>query len=108
MKTKEYYVWNTKKEADDALQFINSSGWFSAIGKNQKTGNQNPDKQKTTAWVKKSKKRYDDKYCFPLIPSQLLNELGIPETERNYFMSFYNPTIEVWDSSWFPEEYESV
>ena len=101
---REYYVWNTEAEAQAALDFINNSGWFPIIGRNAKTGELQPDKQKTTKWADSVQERLDGKWCFPRIEEVRLDALGIPPETRQGFLDAFQPTIEEYQSEWFPIE----
>jgi len=98
----EFYVWDTEVEAQSALDFINSTEWFPLIGSDP-TGNKRPDKQKTICWATNVLERLDGKWTFARIPSELLDYAGVPEEDREAFLTAFNPTIEVCDNycEWF-------
>jgi len=98
----EYYVWDTEAQAQAALDYINNSGWFPIVGRNAKTGELQPDKQKTTCWAEEVLERVDGKWCFPRIPESRLNALGVSKEDRQAFLNAFQPTIQVFHISWFP------
>jgi len=100
----EYYVWDNEPQAQAALDYINGSGWFPIVGNNAATGEPAPDKQTTTCWVSEISERLDGKWCFPRVPSERLDYIGVPEEDRQAFLNVFAPTIEEYDDSWFPQE----
>jgi len=107
---KEYYVWDTQIMAQSALDFINNSGWFPIVGRNAKTGELQPDKQMTTLWQLSAEERLDTKWTVERIPNSRLDDAGVPEEERIYFMTKFAPVIEVCEDScaWFPVPSEDI
>lgn len=98
---KEYYIWHISNIdiAQAALDFINSNPRLPITGKNAKTGQPEPNKQKTTSWTKELTFFGDDKVGFQRVPDQLLSSLGVDEVERQQFFDTFSPTIEIPDQS---------
>jgi hypothetical protein len=104
----EYYVWDTEVQAQAALDYINGSGWFPIVGVNAATGEPQPDKQQTTSWASEVLERVDNKWCFPRIPEARLDAIGVPANDRQAFLDAFNPSIEEYDSNWFPTPEEDL
>lgn len=98
----EYYVFDTEQEAQDALDFINTSGWFPLTGNDPSNGASKPDGPKTETWCENIIERLDNKWCFPRIPSDLMDTIKVPAEQRQFFLDTFTPAIEQFDPSWFP------
>lgn len=98
----EYYVWDTEAEAQAALDYINGTGWFPITGRNAKTGELAPDKQKTTKWADQVLERVDGRWVFPRIPASIMDAVGVPEADRQAFLDTFTPVIEEYQDDWFP------
>ena len=99
----EYYVWDTEAEAQAALDYINNSGWFPIASRNVQTGEVDANIL-TTCWLSEVSQRLDSKWCFKRVPAARMDALGVPQEDRDAFLSTFNPTIEVWQDGWFPTE----
>jgi hypothetical protein len=99
----EYHVFNTEQEAIAAELDIRSLGGLPRVGVNAKTGQPQPNKQKTERWAV-PQQRLDGKWIFPCIPLSLCIELGVTmEQVQQWYMAHPNVTEE-YDETWFPTE----
>ena len=87
----EYYIWQTKEQADAALQNINGHQSFPIQGRNAATGEL--VNNWTTCWCANSVEFLDGKWGFPRIPSVFLDAMGIDEQQRNAWLVAFNPEI---------------
>jgi hypothetical protein len=99
----EYYVWDTEPEAQAALDFINTTTWFPITGVSADSGEPAVGKAKTTKWADSVLQRQDGKWCFQRVPESRLDAIGVPANDRQSFLDAFNPTIETYVSTWFPE-----
>jgi hypothetical protein len=102
----QFYVWASTNgvTATNALDYINTSGWFPVTGNNAKTRKPEPDKQKTISWATNVQERVDGKRCFPRIPEKVLDAVGVPVAQRGLFFTVFKPDVETYQSDWFPVE----
>lgn len=94
----KYYRFETKEEAQSCLDCINNQAFFPYIGKNAKTGNPSPDKQKTTKWYSDVEEYLDGKFGFPAVTDALCSACENLETDLDIFTF----TEEEFDPTWFP------
>jgi len=99
----QWYVWSDGAVATNALNYVNTSGWFPVIGKNAKTGEDNSE-VKVTKWQQSVSIRKDGKFCFPRIPESMLDLVGVPAEQRGQFFTVFGPTLEMYQDGWFPSE----
>lgn len=98
----EYYVFETKEQAEFALDYINNSQWFPMVGVNAFTGKPEPEKQMTMKWTDNVNERVDGKWCFPRIPSTRLDAMNVSVQDRQDFFNACKPAIEEYQADWFP------
>lgn len=107
---KEYYRWTEANlaVAEAALDALNNNQRLPLVGRNAKTGQLEPNKQKTTKWANEVQVFTDGMVGFPRMPESLLDSLGVSAEERQAFLDGYNPTIEEFDPAWIPEVEEDL
>lgn len=100
----EYYRWNIADLAiaQAALNTINNDARLPITGKNAKTGQPEPDKQKTTKWTNEVQEFVDGKCGFPRITQKWLDAMEVTPEETQAFLTNFNPTIEEFDPAWMP------
>ena len=91
----QYYAWAATNAtiASNALNYINATGWFPITGKNAESGESQPNKTKTSKWADKIEVTTNNLYCFPRIPTKLMNYVGVPASNRVAFISAFLPMI---------------
>lgn len=99
----ECYIFETKQEAEGALAFIHKSPIFPLVGKNAKTKELQPDKQKTEKWADISERK-DGKFFFPRLPDEWRSAQSQEDIDE--FNAIFSYTLETFDSSWMPESEE--
>ena len=87
----EYYVFANQTDADACIAFINNTPWFPLVG--NKNGVLNPNAQKTTCWCTESKEMVSGEYAVPRIPNSRLDLIGVPQGDRDGFMSVFGQDI---------------
>jgi len=104
----QYYAWVSTNAvtASNALAFVNTSGWFPITGRNAKTGELQPDKEKTMKWANEVQVTTNLLYCFPRIPSKTLKYVGVPMTSQVWFVTNFWPTVMAKEDIVFPPEEE--
>ena len=100
----QYYVFSDGATATNALNALNTSGWFPLDGKKADTGAVTPGKGQTTKWADAVLTRLDGKFVFPRIPASILAHLKIPVAERSAWWDAFLPDVETVTNSWFPPE----
>ena len=100
----EYYIWPIVDlaVAQMALSALNGDERLPIVGKNAKTGQLEPDKQKTTIWTEEVQIFVNDTCGFPRMTDNILSYLNISEEEKQAFLDTFNPSIIEFDSSWLP------
>lgn len=104
--TNEWYRWNDLATAQAALDAINANENLPLTGRNAKTGQLEPTKQKTTKWCDSVTACTDGKYGFPRIPEARMDSIGITQVERDAWLTAFSPTIETFDRNWIPADPE--
>lgn len=94
---KECYVFDNREAAQGALDFIHSSSVFPLVGKNAKTGEPQPNKQKTERWAD-VKERVDGKFYFPRLPEAYRE--GLPQEQTESFNASFPHSVEGFESAW--------
>lgn len=86
----QYYIWADANVASNALNYINSTDWFPAPGKNKKTGEDVPNQ--TTSWATEMTELKDGRVGFLRIPEAVLDRLGVSEADRELYWTAFSPT----------------
>jgi hypothetical protein len=97
---KEYYIFKTEEQAINCINFISGSEWFPIIG--DKLGTPNPSAQKTVRWVSKPREMASGEWAVSRIPQSRLDELGVPQENRDAFMAAFGQDIRALDIEDFP------
>jgi len=100
--SKDWYRWNTVEEAEACLNYLNSHDKLPIVGVNANSKEPAPEKQQTQKWAEAVTPCADGKFGFPRVTNKWLDDLNIPQSERDLFMTTFNPTIEPFDESWIP------
>jgi hypothetical protein len=97
----EWYVFTTQEQAQDALDYVNSFPVFPIVG--ERAGAPDPSAQLTTCWCESLRQRVDGKWCFPRIPSERLDLMGVSMEQRLHFFQTFNPVVEEEQPYWWIE-----
>ena len=87
----EYYVFETKNEAESCIDAINGSGWFPIIGK--RNGVPDPTAQATTCWVESATEMTSGEWAIPRIPESRLDGMGVLQENRDAFLASFGQDI---------------
>ena len=88
----EFYVFQTEAEANACIFGINASGVFPIAGKTN--GVSVLGKTQTTCWVKKARELpATGEWAIPRIPESRLDYIGVPEENRDAFLSVFGQDI---------------
>jgi hypothetical protein len=96
----DYYVFETKSEADSCIGAINGSGWFPIVGK--RNGVHDPTAQATTCWVESATEMTSGEWAIPRIPESRLDGMEVPQENRDAFLSVFGQDIRLLSHSDFP------
>lgn len=101
----EWYRWNNLEDAQEALDYINNRPELPHVGRNAATGEISPDKCQTIKWCDSVTECTDGKFGFPRISETWLDELGVDETTRDQFITYFvtnkdGGVIEEFDPEW--------
>ena len=100
----EYYVFSTEQDAQDCINYINSTPWFPIVG--CVNGIPVPDSQQTTSWCDVPVEMLSGDWAVPRIPESRLDSIGVPQVDRDSFLAVYGQDIRDLCSSDFPVEEE--
>ena len=95
---KAQYVFDLRKTAISAERFICNIAGFPWISNNAKTGEPEPDKQKTLRWALIQKRATDGKYYFETLDDSDFE--NVPVEIINKFNNDFPHTIEEKQSDW--------
>lgn len=95
----EYYVFSSQAEADSCVNAINNSGWFPITGTVK--GISAPNNQKTTQWVESPRETASGEWAVPRIPNSRLDFIGVPQVDRDSFLTAYGQDIKSLENSDF-------
>ena len=87
----DYYVFETKSEADSCIGAINGSGWFPIVGK--RNGVPDPTAQATTCWVESATEMTSGEWAIPRIPESRLDGMGVLQENRDAFLASFGQDI---------------
>jgi hypothetical protein len=106
MSKRQWYRWPVAQTAtaQAALDLHNNDSRLPLVGNNAKTGKPEPDNQKTVVWYPELMVFVDDMVGFPRMSDELQEAIGVTPQEREDFLAAFNPSIEDYDSGWFPKE----
>ena len=96
----EYYVFQTKVDADTCIAYINGTNWFPIVG--SVNGIPAPQNQNTTKWVESAKEMISGEWAIPRIPETRLDYLGVPQADRDAFIVAFGQDIRTLMDSDFP------
>lgn len=103
----DWYRWPNQADAQAALDSVNDSPLLPHVGRNAATGKPMPHKTQTTKWCESITEFIDGKWGFPRITTAWLDEINLPQDERDNWVAFYltskGGTIDEFDPAWFPE-----
>jgi len=71
----DFYIFDTKLKAENALNYINNSNWFPADG------------GLTVKWADEVTELIDGRFAIPRIPSARLDLIGVENSQR---LDFFN------------------
>jgi len=97
----DYYVFETKSEADSCIGAINGSGWFPLVGK--VLGKPAPTRTKTTSWVESATEMTSGEWAIPRIPESRLDGMGVLQENRDAFLASFGQDIRELASIDFPQ-----
>lgn len=98
----EYYIWDISdlSKSNAALNALNANIRVPITGKNRKTGQLQPGKQKLTAWATEVDQFTNGTCGFERIPSKFLDAINAEQAERTQWMNAFSPTIVPYDPTW--------
>lgn len=88
----EWYLWNTKVEADAALADINGNPAFPVLVPDPATWENTVS---VASWCSKPRQTQDGRWGFPRIPVALLDDWNISTESREAWLATFQPTIVV-------------
>ena len=94
----ECYVFDTLEVAEDALDYINTTGNLPMTGKNALTGELEPNKAKMETWAEIKQRITDNKYWFPRV-SEVFRSQYTQEV-IDTFATNYPHVVENYSSDW--------
>ena len=89
----QYYAWTNAALATNAMNYINTAGWFPIFGHNANTGAVESNKTATTKWADTIIVTTNALYCFDRIPDTLLDYIGVPASNRVAFALIFQPMV---------------
>lgn len=98
----DYYVFQTKPEADACIAAINGTKWFPVIGK--VNGVPAPDNAMTLRWQPEPLEMLSGEWAVPRIPDKRLNALKITSATRKAFMAVFGKDVRTLTKEDFPPE----
>lgn len=87
---REWYLWDTKAQADAALAAINSNPAFPALIPDPATGERTVT---VTCWCPRTQAMTDGRWGFKRIPTALLDEWNISQASREAWFSAFQPEM---------------
>jgi hypothetical protein len=102
----EYYVFQAEQAANRCITAVNGSGWFPIIGNNAATGEPQPDKQQTIAWVEVATEMLSGEWAIPRIPQDRLDYLEVSQEDRDAFLAAFGQGIRDLTHEDFPQPVE--
>ena len=87
----EYYVFQTQAEAQNCINYINSTPWFPIVG--NVNGVPAPDHQKTTSWVDRPDELISGEWAVQRIPEERLDLIGVPAVARAQFLAAFGQDV---------------
>jgi len=97
---KEYYVFQTKEESDSCINYINSTPWFPVTG--IRNGTPDPAAAQTTCWCTDPREMISGEWAVPRIPENRLDYIGVPQEDRDAFLSVFGQDIRELNRDDFP------
>jgi len=87
----EYYVFATEAQAIACIAAINGTSWFPIVG--YCNGVPAPQNQQTTKWCDAPAEMTTGEWAVPRIPTSRLNDIGVPQADRDAFLAVYGQDI---------------
>ena len=94
----EFYVFDDEQTAIDAEANIKTIGQLPRTGVNSLTGEEAPDKQKTTRWAVPWSRITDGKWVFQRLPLEIRNQY--PQEAHDAFNVAFPHVIEEYEDAW--------
>lgn len=88
----KWYTYTDSEDAQNLLYHINDNANFPITGRNARTGELEPTKQKTEEWEDDITYRSDNKFSAQKPPRKFYDKLGIDQTEEDSIISTYVTT----------------
>lgn len=96
----QYYVFTDSTTASNALHYINTDSGIFPIYSTKDT-----NRVAVAKWAETPQERVDGKWVFPRIPPARLAAIGFTNAvdlaKITYFVTNFNPTVEMYDTNWF-------
>lgn len=95
----DHYVFQTESEANACVSAINGTDWFPI---DSVRGDAN-----TTAWAKSPREMLSGEWAVPRIPESRLDDLSVPQEDRDNFIAAFGQDIRDIDGFSFPQPTEA-
>jgi len=102
----EYYVFATEAEGDACVTAINGTDWFPIVG--LRNGVPDPTACQTTKWCEGPTEMASGEWAVPRIPTERLDYIGVPQEDRDAFLSAFGQDIRELTSEDFPAPPEEI